>query len=72
MNSPHYCRSVNCCATQHAKATAAGSGEGAVVTLLLCDLRARMGFLLENLYYYIQVYFRFRMLYHVRLTAWPG
>jgi gamma-tubulin complex component 4 len=52
-------RSVNCCATQHARATAAGSGEGAVTTLLLCDLRARMGFLLENLYYYIQVQFHF-------------
>jgi len=47
-------RSVNCCATQRASATSAGSGEEAVATLLLCDLRARMGFLLENLYYYIQ------------------
>ena len=28
---------------------------GAVANILLCDLRARMGFLLENLYYYIQV-----------------
>ena len=48
-------RSVNCCATQRASATSAGSGEEAVATLLLCDLRARMGFLLENLYYYMQV-----------------
>ncbi len=31
------------------------------MTLLLCDLRARMGFLLENLYYYIQVPSHFHM-----------
>jgi len=50
-----HARSVNCCATQHARAAAAVSGDAAVVNILLCDLRARMGFLLENLYYYIQV-----------------
>jgi len=55
LNSCGRSRSVNCCATQRARATGAASVEGAVANILLCDLRARMGFLLENLYYYIQV-----------------